>query len=1049
MAAVAALLTSCSKDDTFGGPARGKVTFEVSTPELATRYGDGSKATKLYYAVYDMVENVKVHESTTGLTNGAADVLIDLVEGRKYTAIFWADADLNSPYKFDAVTKTVSYKDLNDLTANNENYDAFFAFVPEAAIKVGQTVDVDLKRPFAQLNIATNDTTKAEALQVVVENTAVTVAGVYTSFNLANGEVQGEPTTVTFASAEKAEGTITTTTGVKDGTYDMLAMNYVLVNPANETLVDVTLNFTDDVNGTEQSYVRQYNKVKVQRNYRTNIVGSILTDETIFDVDIEEGFLTPDNDVNGDNSATQIVSTATEIQAAINGAADGEETTIVANSDIVLGDDTRAGENPYGLLIPAGKIITLDLNGFTISQEKAQTAAYNMIQNQGTLTIMDSSANGGGKISYKDAGNGGEYVSNTIQNSGTLTIEAGTIENNSVENVATNGYPHPIDNSGKLIINGGTFDNNANYSSMRIWCTTDDDTEVTINGGTFYGSIDFQTVNRSANKGTLTINGGEFNADEHCGAAVRLLGFGTDVDEMNGYINGGEFNGVIKLGKYVDGEFNSQVFHISGGTFSDASVFKYLSDSAEEINITMAADMTLDGGTSLNYGGENLKKLTINGGNHNLTYKDSYRTYINLANANATLVLNDMQLFRETSNKDTHWHNNNMKFENNTEMNNVTFNKGITLDDAKTFKLNNVNITKNAVSTYAMFITAGCDVTIDGMIINHADGVKGRGIKIVDEDVANKDAQTKLNISNATFTTAEKAAVLVGSKGGAVINWGEGNDISKVAADKVFAVWVDEDYAAHADKVVVNGAYVKIEGENAHIVASADDLATIKLKMDDKSLGKNAVIYLVNDIDFAGKTWTPVDSHADTNFTFSKLDGKGHTISNLTINGQAMFTRFAGTGDVTIKDVTFDNATVNSTSLNTSILTVQSYQNVLLDNVDVKNSSITGGYKVAPLIATVYNEGSSTVTATLKNCDVEKVTVKATSYDFCTAGMVAFVNAKDNDKIEFENCTVKDVKLIAPDDSYDAHAAIYTTGSDSLFNEAEGVTVSNVTFEAL
>ena len=46
-------------------------------------------------------------------------------------------------------------------------------------------------------------------------------------------------------------------------------------------------------------------------------------------------------------------------------------------------------------------------------------------------------------------------------------------------------------------------------------------------------------------------------------------------------------------------------------------------------------------------------------------------------------------------------------------------------------------------------------------------------------------------------------------------------------------------------------------------------------------------------------------------------------------------------------------------------------------------------------------------------------------------------------------CAVKDVKLIAPDDSYDAHAAIYTTGSDSLFNEAEGVTVSNVTFEAL
>jgi hypothetical protein len=160
-----------------------------------------------------------------------------------------------------------------------------------------------------------------------------------------------------------------------------------------------------------------------------------------------------------------------------------------------------------------------------------------------------------------------------------------------------------------------------------------------------------------------------------------------------------------------------------------------------------------------------------------------------------------------------------------------------------------------------------------------------------------------------------------------------------------------------------------------------------------------------------------------------------------------MFTRFAGSGNVTIKDVTFDNATVNSNgNINTSILTVQSYQNVLLDNVDVKNSSITGGYKVAPLIGTVYNESSSTVTATLKNCDVEDVTVKATSYDFCTTGMVAFVNAGDNDNIAFENCTVKNVKLYAPN-VYTAHAAIYTTGSETLFNEAEGVTVTNVTFE--
>ena len=244
--------------------------------------------------------------------------------------------------------------------------------------------------------------------------------------------------------------------------------------------------------------------------------------------------------------------------------------------------------------------------------------------------------------------------------------------------------------------------------------------------------------------------------------------------------------------------------------------------------------------------------------------------------------------------------------------------------------------------------------------------------------------------------------------------------------------------------VVANGLFKK---ENAYVVMNAEGLAALNAMMVNKTAGKAVKVTLGADIDFAGKTWTPVDSHVDTPFYFSELDGNGKTISNITINGQAMFTRFAGSGNVTIKNVTFDNAKVDSNgNINTSILTVQTYQNVLLDNVDVKNSTIIGGYKVAPLIATVYNEGASTITATLKNCNVENTVVKATSYDFCTAGMVAFVYEGDNDRIVFENCSVKDVQLYAPK-SYTAHAAIYTAGSETLYNEAEGVAVENVTFE--
>ena len=266
----------------------------------------------------------------------------------------------------------------------------------------------------------------------------------------------------------------------------------------------------------------------------------------------------PTNAVSG-NKIIHMSSAAYELKKAVE---DAEVKYYQLQTDVVLAET---------LIIPENKTFTLNLNGKTISQTQAQAGAYSMIDNRGTLIIKDTQ--NGGKIAYADIAELADdvnYVSNTISNSGTLTIESGIIENNSTENVADKGYPHPIDNSGILTINGGTITNNANYSSMRIWCTTDDNTKVTINGGTLNGSIDFHNVNTKANKGTLTITGGTFNADEHCGCAIRLLGFGTDVDEMNGYINGGTFNGKILLKNYIgSGEFNSQVFFITGGTFSE------------------------------------------------------------------------------------------------------------------------------------------------------------------------------------------------------------------------------------------------------------------------------------------------------------------------------------------------------------------------------------------------------------------------------------------------------------------------------------------------
>ena len=242
---------------------------------------------------------------------------------------------------------------------------------------------------------------------------------------------------------------------------------------------------------------------------------------------------------------------------------------VSAGGKIVLGDDITLTQT---LTIPAGKSVFLDLNGHTISQTKEQTAAYSMIVNNGTLTITDSAPEVGG-ISYTDSGNGGEYVSNTIQNNGLLSIAAGTIDNYSGATVAANGYPHVIDNSGTLIITGGTVWCEY-YSAIRTWCTTDDDTAVTIAGNCFiHGAVDMYNVNGNANKGSLTISGGNFTATTVGGNCLRLVNFGTNLDNISVSVESGKFDGKIgiagsEMGDDSGAAYLKSVFAVSGGTFS-------------------------------------------------------------------------------------------------------------------------------------------------------------------------------------------------------------------------------------------------------------------------------------------------------------------------------------------------------------------------------------------------------------------------------------------------------------------------------------------------
>lgn len=248
----------------------------------------------------------------------------------------------------------------------------------------------------------------------------------------------------------------------------------------------------------------------------------------------------------------------TNIYEAFAAAADGKTVTLIADVEL------------QETLVVTGTT-TLDLNGKTISQTKLQTAGYSMIQNDGNLTIKDNV--GGGKISYTDSGTGGEYISNTITNRGTLTLNSGTVENLSSQNVAISGYPYAIDahgNSGATsvhtIINGGKVYCQY-YTALRMFANSAAvPVDITVNGGEVAGSIEVQ--NPSSNvvgKGTLTINGGKIS-NTGTANAIFVFGNGASSENIAISITEGEFSGNITVTASIGPNFDSKF--ITGGTFS-------------------------------------------------------------------------------------------------------------------------------------------------------------------------------------------------------------------------------------------------------------------------------------------------------------------------------------------------------------------------------------------------------------------------------------------------------------------------------------------------
>ena len=270
------------------------------------------------------------------------------------------------------------------------------------------------------------------------------------------------------------------------------------------------------------------------------------------------------------------------VQDAIDAANEGDTVKLLANA----AEDVTVAE---------GKNLTLDLNGFTLTNVKGHT-----ITNNGTLTINDSSEAKTGTVD--NLTNGKAPVENN--QGATCTIAGGIFTRSketgkTPENSGGNSYYY-IENFGTMTIGGdvkvsseghfsslvhnGWYDGSKNTAKINAVMTidsgsfaggintikNDDYGEIIINGGDFKNA----TQHPLFNVNVATVNGGTFESTTM--SAVYTKAYNDSADKGTTTIKGGTFKSATGKSDFlVNNDTHESTVAVSGGTFSAEVPAKY------------------------------------------------------------------------------------------------------------------------------------------------------------------------------------------------------------------------------------------------------------------------------------------------------------------------------------------------------------------------------------------------------------------------------------------------------------------------------------------
>ena len=475
-AALAVLAFGCAKENVADEGEKSQVTFTVDVPEatVTTRgLSDAATTDQLICQVFLNDGNyTPVPELTQTVTveNRKATVNFTLVKGNKYAFIFWAQASGTGYYNTEDL-RSVKMNVAN-VKANEPKMDAFWATETLTATANPSTKSKTLYRALAQVNFGSKMPDRSDALAVT--ESSITMKGVADIFHpfLGNKSTACEGSVdITFAK----NATITDEKlKVSEEEYDYLSTAYVFASKQDQSLTDVSATFKFE-NGKETSVSAP--NAPIQGNYRTNIIGDLLTVGSTWTITIDSEF-------KGGDKIYDAVSANLE-----------------KGGNVTLSEDYSVASKSAGVTIPLGVTSTLNLNGKKFSNVNGPTANKAALQVRGNLTIE-----GNGEVYCEGVATNNAII---VENGGNLTINGGTYNVGKAANGTSNATiyvqgPDTYSRNGTVVINGGTFKAEEGSDGTRFVLNQSDDITTscfTVKGGTFIG---FNPANVNEAHGAIT-----------------------------------------------------------------------------------------------------------------------------------------------------------------------------------------------------------------------------------------------------------------------------------------------------------------------------------------------------------------------------------------------------------------------------------------------------------------------------------------------------------------------------------------------------------------